>query len=52
MKRRLRALLRARVATLPSVDMLIEIRTDIRAIPFPELGERLDHLLARAGRPC
>lgn len=52
MKRRMRALIRARLNTIPPVDMILEIRHDIRDVPFPELGERFDRLLKQVRRPC
>ncbi len=49
MKRRLRAIIRARLATLPPVDMLIEIREDISRTPFAELSALFARLAGRIG---
>lgn len=52
MKRRLREIIRARLAELPPVDMLIEIRADITQTPFAELSALFERLAKKVAPTC
>jgi len=52
MKRRLREIIRARLAELPAVDMLIEVREDVTQTPFAELSALFAHLAGKIPAPA